>query len=78
MKLFLTAFLQVFLVAANTYFISKLFWPGIAIAGFGISFLWAGNVKKISIGSNIEKIIYASGAMVGGLSGVFISSLFLK
>ena len=38
MKLFLTAFMQVFLVSANTYFIAETFYPGIAIAGFGISY----------------------------------------
>ena len=77
LKLFLTAFVQVFLVSANTYFISKTFWPGIAIAGFGISWLWTSNVKKISIGSKNDRFIYSTGAMIGGLAGVFLSKLIL-
>ena len=76
MKLFLTAFAQVFLVAANTLFISRLFWPGIAVAGFAISFAWSYNVKRISIGTIRERLVYCSGAMLGGLCGVFIANLF--
>ena len=76
MKLFLTAFLQVFLVAANTYFIAKLFYPGVFIAGFMISFLWTGNVKKISFSGYKERLIYASGACLGGISGMFTSQYF--
>jgi hypothetical protein len=76
MKLFLTAFLQVFLVAANTLFIARLFYPGVAIAGFSISFFWSYNVKRISIGSLRDRLVYCSGAMCGGLSGVFVANLF--
>jgi hypothetical protein len=78
MKLFITAFIQVFLVAANTYFISKVFYVGIAIAGFGISFTWTFNVKRVAFGSITDRIIYSLGAMAGGLSGVFLSQLILK
>lgn len=76
-RLFLTAFIQVFLVSANTYFISSLFYPGIAIAGFGISWFWAGNVKKIAVGNNFERAVYSTGAMFGGLAGVIISKIIL-
>lgn len=77
-NLFITAFMQVFLVSANTYFIAKLFWVGIAIAGFSISFLWTGNVKRISVGSMRDRFIYSFGAMVGGLTGVWVSQVILK
>jgi len=76
-KLFLTAFLQVLLVSANTYFISRTAWIGIAICGFGISYLWTLNVKKISASSTLERVVYASGAMIGGLVGVLISKQIL-
>lgn len=76
MKLFLTAFLQVFLVAANTLFITRMFYFGIAIATFLISFFWTYNVKKISIATIKNRIVYCFGAMLGGLSGVFIANLF--
>lgn len=78
MRLFTTAFMQVFLVAANTLFIASLYYPGIAVAGFGISFLWAGNVKRVSFGGMKDKLIYASGAMVGGLAGVFFSNVIMS
>lgn len=76
-KLFCTAFIQVFLVSANTYFIASTFWPGIAMAGFGISYFWTGNVKRIAVGSMAERLIYSAGAMIGGLTGVLISKLVL-
>jgi len=76
MKLFIAAYLQVFLVAANTLFIARLFYPGIAVAAFAISFFWSYNVKRISIGTIPERLIYCCGAMLGGLSGVFIANLF--
>jgi len=77
-KLFITAFLQVFLVSANTRFISVLFWPGIAMAGFGISWLWAVNVKKVTISSRSERFIYSVGAMCGGLVGVLLTTIVKK
>jgi hypothetical protein len=75
MKLFATAFLQVFLVSANTLFIARLFWPGIIIASFGISFFWSGNVKRIAIGNLTDRIIYSYGAMAGGVVGVLTANL---
>lgn len=73
LQLFATAFLQVFLVSANTWFISQLFWFGIAGAGFGISYLWTSNVRKVHAATIPERLIYATGAMLGGLAGVLIS-----
>ncbi len=74
MKLFTTAFLQVFLVSANTLFIANLFYPGIVLAGFGISWFWTGNVKKISISGTKQRLIYSFGACTGGISGVLLSN----
>lgn len=73
---FLSGFAQVFLVSANIYFISKAAYIGIAVSGFGISYLWAINVGKIAISSPEAKAFYAVGATLGGLSGVFIAKLF--
>lgn len=75
-SLFTTAFLQVFLVAANTYFISHLVWIGIAVAGFFISYIWTINVRKVNFGGKMDSFIYSLGAMFGGLAGVFIAQLF--
>lgn len=76
--IFATGFLQVSLVAGNTYFISKTEWIGIAVCGFGISYLWTFNVRKVSIGSHSEQITYATGAMLGGLTGVLIAKLIKR
>lgn len=77
-RLFITAFMQVFLVSANTYFISRLVWIGIAACGFGISYIWTLNVKRISAGTLSERLAYATGAMLGGITGVILSTLIIK
>lgn len=74
-QLFSTAFLQVFLVSVNTIFLSRMFYPGVAIAGFAISYLWVGNVKKVTIATRAERIIYSTGAMLGGLTGMMTIQL---
>jgi hypothetical protein len=65
-------------VAAITYFIASLFFPGIAVAGFGISFLWAGNVKRVSFGGTKDKLIYATGAMCGSIAGALVSKVIMN
>jgi hypothetical protein len=76
--IFATGFAQVFLVSANTYFISRTTWLGIAVCGFGISYLWTINVRKVSIGSMPEQITYATGAMLGGLAGVLMAKMIKR
>jgi len=76
-RLFLTAFAQVLLVSANTYFISRIAWLGIAVCCFGISYLWTMNVRKISASKQSERIVYAIGAMLGGLCGVLFGKFIL-
>ena len=76
--IFSTGFAQVFLVAANAYFISRTTWVGIGICGFGISYLWTINVRKVSLGTKSEQIVYATGAMIGGLCGVYIAKFIKK
>lgn len=76
-QLFCTGFLQVFFVAVNTYFISELFYVGIAFVAFMISFIWSFNIKKIAFGTNIDRIVYSSGATSGSLLGTYVSQLIL-
>ena len=71
--LFFTGFIQVALVAINTYQIAHKHWIGCAIVGFLISFVWTFNVQKIAFGTLFDKIIYSTGAMVGVLTGLLIS-----
>ena len=75
--LFFTGFLQVFLVAMNTYQIAHKYWVGCFVVGFLISFIWSWNVKKIAFGKLSERIIYASGAACGTIAGLlFVTFLY--
>lgn len=78
MKLFITGFLQVFFVVANTYFISKGFVFGIITASFIISLIWSWNVKKIAFGNRKDRIVYSFGAMSGSISAFYMADLLLK
>jgi hypothetical protein len=74
MKLFITGFIQVFLVCINTYFIANKFYLGVFICAFLISFVWSFNVTKIAISTLQDRLIYSFGASLGGLIGLIISS----
>lgn len=71
--LFLTAFLQVSLVAMNVTFISKSYIIPMLITGFLISLFWSLNVKKVVFGEWIERLIYCTGAMIGTGVGYYLS-----
>jgi hypothetical protein len=76
-NIFKTSFIQVFLVSINTIFLASGNWYGVAIAGFAISYFWVSNVKKASIATKAEQIIYATGAMCGGLCGLLLTKIIL-
>lgn len=71
-KLFTSSFIQVGLVATNTYLISKGEFAGIFVCSFFISLTWTWNVKKVAFGSLTDRIVYALGAAVGALSSVYL------
>lgn len=73
LKLFVTGFIQVILVAINTYQISHGKYSGVFVVGFLISFVWSFNVKKIAFGTMRDRILYASGAAVGSILGLMLS-----
>lgn len=77
-KLFFTGFIQVLLVVFNTYCISKDFIPGIVVCSFGISYFWSHNVKKVAFGTEKHRIIYASGALCGGMLGYLLGKILTK
>lgn len=77
-KLLLTGFLQVFFVAINTFFIANLFYGGIVVAAFLISYIWTLNIKAVAFGTQIDRVVYSTGAMIGSVFGTYISSLLLK
>jgi hypothetical protein len=78
MKLFLTGFVQVFFVAVNTYFLSKIFYLGVFLCGFMISLIWSWNVKKVAFGTISDRVVYALGAAFGSVIGLLVSTLILK
>lgn len=77
MKIFKTSFIQVFLVSINTICLSNGFYFGVAIFGFLISWFWVSNVKKANIATKKDQLIYSLGAMLGSLSGLIVTKIFL-
>ena len=72
MKLFFQSFIQVGLVAINTWLISHGYIVSVFLVSFLISLIWAFNVAKVSISTTKEKIIYALGAGFGAITGLLI------
>lgn len=76
-KLFLTGFVQVFLVSMNIVFITnKQIFP-LVITGFFISFTWTINVKKVAFGTMLDRIIYSIGAASGTGMGYLAANYYL-
>lgn len=78
MKIFLTSFCQVGLVAINTLLISRGLFLGVFIVSFFISLLWAFNVSKVAISTLNQKLTYAFGAGCGAITGLYIVKEMLK
>jgi hypothetical protein len=70
-----TAWLQVFLISVNTLFLARGMWAGVAVASWAISYTWVTNVRKVKDPSAISRIVYATGAMMGALSGILFVEL---
>ncbi|UOG42503.1 hypothetical protein [Leptospira noguchii] len=77
-NLFATGFIQVFLIAVNTYLISKEKYFAVFFVGGLISFVWTWNVQKIAFGTLRDRITYASGAGFGSLIGLLLTVFILK
>lgn len=71
-RIFLTGFIQVFLVAVNTYLIARYWIAGVAVTSFFISYIWTFNVQKVAFGSHMDRIVYAAGAMAGSVVGLVL------
>lgn len=78
LSLFMTGFLQVFLVAINSYLISKEQYVPVFFVGGLISFVWTWNVQRIAFGTMKDRITYAFGAGCGSLIGLILSVHTLK
>jgi hypothetical protein len=77
MKIFLTSFMQVGLVAMNTLLITLNLYLGVFVVSFLISYLWAINVSRISVSTKKQKLIYALGAGCGAVTGLLIVKLLI-
>lgn len=76
-KLFLTAFVQVYLVAVQTVLLANYVVIGVGIIGFTISFVWSFNVKKVAFGTLSDRFVYAFGAGIGSVLGLLTTKLFI-
>ena len=77
LKIFLTSFTQIGLVAINTLLIAKGYILGIFLASFTISMLWCYNVSKVSVSDFKSKFIYSLGAGIGAVTGYYLINTFL-
>ena len=62
----------------HTDFISKDFITGIILCSFGISYFWSHNVKRVAFGKEIDRMIYAAGAMAGGVTGFYLGKILIN
>jgi hypothetical protein len=76
--LFFRAYIQVGLVAINTYQLAHGYYLGAFIVGFLISLVWSYNVKSMAFGSFADKVSYALGAACGTVTGLYIATNFLN
>jgi hypothetical protein len=72
-SIFLTGFIQVALVSAQTHMVARSIYQGVFIIGFLISLVWSVNVKKIAFGGWIDRIVYSVGAGVGAVVGLCVA-----
>lgn len=72
MSLFVSGFLQVFFVAINAYCIAHGFLWDMLASSWCISYLWSSNVRKIASGGYADRLVYATGAAVGCVSGYLV------
>lgn len=68
--LFFTAWLQVFLVALNTWQVANGRWIGALVVGFGISLTWSFNVRRVAFSGWRDRIVYSTGAALGTVTGI--------
>lgn len=74
-RLFATGWVQVFLVAINTWQIAHEHYLGALFVGFGISLAWSFNVQRVAFGRWAERLFYAAGAAIGTVSGLWTMSV---
>jgi xanthine/uracil/vitamin C permease (AzgA family) len=71
--LFLSSFIQLFLGAYNIWQIANNLPIQVTVVGFLIAFIWTFNVKKITVSTMPERIIYSLGAGIGTTVGMIFA-----
>lgn len=64
------------LQAANVVQLARHHYVGAFIVGFLISLLWSWNVKGVAFRSGWGGVVYAFGAAVGTILGLFVAGSF--
>ena len=73
--LFFTGYIQIALVAFNTWQIAHQKWISAMFVSFIISVVWTFNVKSIAIGKWAERIVYSLGCALGCGSGILMAKI---
>lgn len=76
--LFLTGFVQVFLVSVNVYQVAHQKYLGAFIVGFFISLIWCFNIRSIAFGNWLDRLAYCLGAAFGTSCGILITNLYYE
>jgi K+ transporter len=77
LPLMITGFIQVYFVSINTCFLAKGMYAPVLLAAFMISWIWTFNVKSVAFGTHIDRLIYATGAALGSISGLASSDFVI-
>lgn len=73
-RVFLTAYAQVFFIAAQTKFIQNDQVLFVGMAAFAISTCWLHNVSSV-IKTRVGKIGYVAGCTLGSMSSIYLYNL---
>jgi len=73
MKQFSTGFLYIFFLAINTVFLGKSNYWGAFTVSIIIGYLWTGNVKRVHISTEKERMFYCIGSGFGAIVGLFFT-----
>jgi hypothetical protein len=76
--LLITGFIQVYFVSINTCFLAQGMYAGVIVAAFIISLIWTFNVKSVAFGTNVDRLIYASGASAGSVTALYTSHFVIS
>jgi len=77
-QLFITGFIYVSCISANTFFISRLNYPLMFISSIFTNLALGYSVKILSFGDWYSRIIYGLGCAIGCVTGTFLATMLIK